>query len=573
MSASNSTLVHGCLPLRPELSPGQSLESYLEHVADANHVTTAALLGVIRSRGASIAFLLHAPSAGTVRAVSELTGQAQSAIHGATLRRFDGLVHDLDGIDPDQLPPRRARSYRAAVAQGWVPARTSQMCPSCLGESRAWMLIWRLPGATVCPIHRCYLVATCPGCGLPFRAQKHSPLRAVGAASVCGNPLGQGPREQCRVALTGLATMAAEAGCLRRQERFDIAITGEQMNSSLGAFAAKDYLTTSRALTVMLLHLAGQPGAEAVAAWALGLTPEAEARTRERGPRWAITPPVDPWLRSKSLAAAEHILEARNLENAVERFRPWYELAPAAPDGVLGWLGDRTRMTPQLRRLALAAHAPQRRLSARLDAARASVPLFAIPQVIPVDLYRGHVAHLMGCGEETGRCFASLSLARGHGIVHTWEDAARQLGIPERYGPATVRAAHQRLHGSVEDLDNALHSVAGGLDRTTSWRMLEEGVRADVTRLDDWLPDWARTHQPRMKDTSAPYAITWRWIHEAGGLLNTSPAWKRPPTKSQRIAYRQFASAVFAHRWSLEDAVARQADVAGAVVSKVMEAL
>lgn len=76
-----------------------------------------------------------------------------------------------------------------------------------------------------------------------------------------------------------------------------------------------------------------------------------------------------------------------------------------------------------------------------------------------------------------------------------------------------------------------------------------------------------------MKDTSAPCAITWRWIHEAGGLLTTSPAWRQPPTKSQRVAYRQFASAVLAHRWSLEDAVARQADVTGAVVQKAMETL
>lgn len=556
-------------PVRPAPAPGQALDSYLEHVADANYITSAALLTHLKHLGGNDTYLIHAPTPRTLAVIAALTGQDLENVIASTLRRYDGLAYSLEGIDPEEETARRAATYRKVAARGWLPARTSQICPSCLAEDSAWMLSWHLPGSTLCLRHSSYLQATCPGCQRPFRSNRAAPLRAVGPSTVCGNPLGQGPREQCQVDLTRLPAVPAPQTELRRQERFEAALQEHTIQSFLGPLHPKQYLDLSRSMTVLLLHLAGQPGASTLHPWAEDVIREAASRNGQRGPRWGIAPPIDPVLRSQALTAAETIIDSPNLDTAIASFRSWYELTPPTADGPLGWLTDRTRMTPELTRLLRATHTPRQRLSARLDTSGAFLPLFAIPQAIPTDLYIEHVAHLMGCSEDTGRCFVSLALARGHGRIHTWEEAAAALGLPKALGPSVVRAVTQRLNGSTDDLHDAIRAVGQQLDPHTSWRLLEDKVFADAVRVADWLPSWAATHRPGMKETSAPYAITWRWIHDAGGLLETSPAWESPPTRRQRAAYRQFAVAVDRRQAALNEAIGRQTAAVQAVLDRV----
>lgn len=102
--------------------------------------------------------------------------------------------------------------------------------------------------------------------------------------------------------------------------------------------------------------------------------------------------------------------------------------------------------------------------------------------------------------------------------------------------------------------------------------LFPEGPRVVVANADrpaEWLPSWAATHRPRMKESSAPYAITWRWIRDAGALLDTSPAWESPPTRRQKAAYRQFAAAVEAHQATVIEAVGRQGDALAAIGRRV----
>lgn len=147
----------------------------------------------------------------------------------------------------------------------------------------------------------------------------------------------------------------------------------------------------------------------------------------------------------------------------------------------------------------------------------------------------------MGCSDDTGRCFVSLALARGHGRTHTWEDAAAALSLPTALGPAVVRAVTQRLKGSIDDLHEAVRAVGHRLDPHTSWRLLEDKIRADAVRVADWLPSWAATHRPGMKETSAPYAITWRWTTKPADCStrpqrgrNHRRAVRRPPIVSSQ---------------------------------------
>lgn len=85
-----------CLPPRE----GESIESWLEHLADANALTTAQLMTHLRSRGASTRYLTLAPAPTTVRALADLARTTQDTVRDATLARFDGTALDLTGLDP-----------------------------------------------------------------------------------------------------------------------------------------------------------------------------------------------------------------------------------------------------------------------------------------------------------------------------------------------------------------------------------------------------------------------------------------------------------------------------------------
>ena len=116
--------------------------------------------------------------------------------HGST-----GTALDLTGLDPGDR-----HSYRQVAARGWIPAHGTQTCPACLAETGAWQTAWRLLTVTTYTRHGMLLVAECPACKRPFRDQRHSHLRRVGASPVCGNPLGDGPTHQCHDDLTTIAT-------------------------------------------------------------------------------------------------------------------------------------------------------------------------------------------------------------------------------------------------------------------------------------------------------------------------------------------------------------------------------
>jgi len=526
------------LPVSVTPRTGESIESWLEHLADVNGLTTAQLLTATGRGRAGHRYLTLAPSPETITRLAALARIDEQDVYATTLAAFNGTALDLTGLDPDDR-----HSYRQVAARGWAPVHGTQNCPTCLAEDGVWRSAWRLLIVTTCTRHRSLLVARCPSCVRPFRDQRHSHLRRVGATRVCGNPLGAGPTKQCQHDLTTIPTTPASEDVLAGQARIDTALAGQQVTVLGQAARPAAYLADLRHLTTLLLHLAGQPGAPQLAPWVPDLAQEAETRSGDRGPRWGLRPPEQPGLRAAALATADGILTAPDVDAAAGRLTPWTELTPTTNDGPLGWLADRTVMTPTLTRLVMAARAPHRRLSSHLDnplGGHMPINLNLVPQVIPHAQYLEHLDGASTSSEDTVRLFASLSLARLHPDVTSWAAAAEALNMPGPMGVRCARACSASMLVTAEEWKSRI------------WRAGEETERRDYRAtgakihhrlgMTRWFNEWARRNRPDARDGDHDLALTWQWVHVAHAHLDLSPVWRgEKPTAKDRAHYRQFA--------------------------------
>ncbi|GAB4076073.1 TniQ family protein [Nostocoides australiense] len=529
------------LPVSVAPRPGESIESWLEHLADANGLTTAQLLTATGQGRASARYLTLAPSPETIARLAALARVDEQDVYAATLAAFDGTALDLTGLDPGDR-----HSYRQVAARGWAPAHGTQICPACLGADGAWQSAWRLLIVTTCTRHEALLVARCPSCRRAFRDQRHSHLRRVGAALVCGNPLSAGPTRQCQHDLTTIPSAPASEVVLAVASRVDIALAGQEVTVLGQAAQPAAYLTDLRHLTTLLLHLAGQPGATQLTPWVDDLAGEADARSRERGPRWGLRPPEQPRLRASALAAADGILTAPDVDEAAARLTPWTEVTPTTNDGPLGWLADRTVMTPTLTRLVMAARAPHRRMSHHLDnhlGGRMPINVTLIPQVIPHAQYLEHLDGASTSSEDTVRLFASLSLARLHPNVTSWAAAAEALNMPGPMGVRCARACSATMRVTADEWTSRIWRAGEEIERR-DYRATETKIehRLHMTR---WFEEWARQFRPGTHYSSVKYGLTWQWVHAAHAHLDLSPAWRgKRPTVRDRARYRQFETSL-----------------------------
>lgn len=179
--------MNAVLPISVPPRPDESVESWLEHPADANGLTTAQLLGTLRSTGATTRYITLAPSPETIARLAALARVNEQDVYAATLASFDGTALDLTGLDPADR-----YSYRQVAARGWTPAHGTQICPACIATTGTWKTAWRLLLVTACTEHGLVLVAECPACGRPFRDQRHSHLGRVGASPCAGTRSAKG---------------------------------------------------------------------------------------------------------------------------------------------------------------------------------------------------------------------------------------------------------------------------------------------------------------------------------------------------------------------------------------------
>ena len=239
------------LPVRLVPRPGQALDSYLEHLADANQLSTAQLMNHLRaSSSAPTRYLALAPDPAVLATIAGLAGLRREDLSGTVLTMLPGVA---------ALDPGSRYGHRDLAAKGWVQLHGTQACPACLADHGAWATTWRLPVVTTCTPHARHLAITCPGCRRPFRDSRHNHLRPVGSDTLCGNPLGAGPRQHCTRDLTTIPTPVAAPEHLERQARTDTALAGQPV-PVLGALSdSADNLADLRHLTVLLLHLPSQP--------------------------------------------------------------------------------------------------------------------------------------------------------------------------------------------------------------------------------------------------------------------------------------------------------------------------
>jgi len=242
------------------------------------------------------------------------------------------------------------------------------------------------------------------------------------------------------------------------------------------------------------------------------------------------------------LATADGILTTPDVDAAAAQLTPWTELTPTSNDGPLGWLADRTVMTPTLTCVVMAACAPHRRLSHHLDThlgGRMPINLTLIPQVIPHAQYLEHLDGASSSGEDTVRLFASLSLARLHPEVTSWAQAAEALNMPGPMGVRCARACSATMLISPEEWKSRIWRAGEETDRRDH-RATEAKV---ARRLNSWrwFEEWRRAYRPATRDSSHPRALTWQWVHVAHAHLNLSPAWHgKMPTAKDRAHYRHF---------------------------------
>lgn len=340
--------------------------------------------------------------------------------------------------------------------------------------------------------------------------------------------------------LQTLPVESAAAEVAAAQQRIRAALDGHAVETLGDSVAPDPYLAEIKALTVLLLHLAIQPGGDKLSPWADAARADHARSAGYRGARWGLAPPADLRLRGHAMAAADQILSESTLDGAADALHPWTELAPRDNEGQLGWLADHTTMTPTLTRLVMAATARRRRLATLLGTPPLHpLPLTAIPQVIPADVYNRHVSTMLDVTDRTGRLFGALCLARQHLRTASWAEAAHALGLNPQVGTKTARACSADLHATASEFIAALARVANDFDPTIDYRDREDAVRR-LARSRGWYRPWARIHLPGSHATSQKYAVTWLWTEHAHGHIATSPSWQHPPDRHDRAHYRAY---------------------------------
>lgn len=544
------------LPVSVDPVVGEALDGYLERLASANGMDHPLLIHRVRTGDAATAFLTTSPDPRLLANLHTLADLPPD-------RSRDWALVGMPGIDADDLDPTNKQTWRTVAARGWPPERGTALCPACLAADGVWRLAWRHPWVTACTRHQVWLAGTCPRCGRRFRSHR-TPLRPIDApAGTCGNPIGTRGRN-CPQPLADLNAAPARGEVLLCQARIDAAIAGEQV-AMLGQPAdPSTYLSELKALTVLLLHLATQPGGDELAMWADAARADRCRSNGGRGARWGLAPPADLRLRGEALATADAILNRPDLETAAQALHPWTELTPPCNDGQLGWLADHTTMTPILTRLVMSATAAGRRLATLLDHESApQVPVGMIPQALPADFYASRAGGMLEVTDPTGRLFISLCLARRHTAARSWVEAALALGLPAEMGVRTARACSANLLARPDRFVAVLDGLAEELlDASVEYRSREAAVRLLAAKA-GWYRRWACRHHPGSRATSRGYAVTWLWTRYAGGHIDTSPGWPRSPNSTDRARFRRYGKRLGA------DATAALLEVAATTTARM----
>lgn len=142
------------LAVRTPLLPDESLDSWIETLAELNITAPGALLPRGEKRVTGLrAPLSHNMVSRVLPKLARLTGTNETQLYNATLHRFKhaGLEFRIDGH---------------TQSRSWPANPGSRYCPECLiDRDLRWKLEWTIGFITICPTHNVALVDYCPHCG------------------------------------------------------------------------------------------------------------------------------------------------------------------------------------------------------------------------------------------------------------------------------------------------------------------------------------------------------------------------------------------------------------------------
>ncbi|GHE08754.1 TniQ family protein [Streptomyces alanosinicus] len=158
VSSAESHRLSRRLPVAPVPLPGESLFSWVDHLAAVYEVDRTEImqwLGLDPRAAHASRLARHTAELrlDAARSLHIATGLEPEAIHAMTLL---GVVE-----------VRRSRPYRLSDAPE-APEETWAFCPRCVEPPVRWPLWWYRWWAVMCPEHNCYTVSFCPDCGSPF---------------------------------------------------------------------------------------------------------------------------------------------------------------------------------------------------------------------------------------------------------------------------------------------------------------------------------------------------------------------------------------------------------------------
>lgn len=563
------------LAIRPRPVLGESFSSYVERIAARQRLP---LVTVLRAAGVVTEERTTSLPAGygvtlsrqAVENFATATRLEVGRVSDMLLRRFSGIAFDFSDVSWDD-----AAGLRNACRREWVYAAETHVCPHCLGNDGAQLLVWKLPWSFACVRHRCLLAGRCPQCGsrlgsgrpdgrtIPARASQIVELgrcRAPrpGAASPrspveppCGYPLADMRTQSLRL----------RGAVLNAQQRLDdILETG-----SGDGLPAVEYLGVLRGLIALILavgrqdDLTGLPS-DCAKAWATYLAARdarAQARQRavadgrfRRGPRTRtyLAAPDDPALVAAVMPSALAVMEARGGSDA--------EL-----DAALQWLGDAARETSPGFALEYPRHfkwpqdlaAAYRRVTTRRPFALAvegasPVRLEArcVPRLYWHERYKRVAPGLVGMSEPFARRFCSMALLRAAGL-RRWEAIAQALGYENATGRRIARNGVYALRrcGRAErfwDAINADLTELAAAEELIDYREREQALRGFSNFPDDaWRQLCLRAVVPFGKrggrrDRSA----AWLWAELTSGDWKEAPVFRPPASAPSGDLYHRF---------------------------------
>ncbi|MDN5853494.1 MAG: TniQ family protein, partial [Actinomycetia bacterium] len=173
------------LPLRVDILPGESADSWLEALARRHGVSLRPTLAALG---------LQPPPVTVSRLLNRVPPAQWRQIEHAT------------GLAPGRLDAATSTAWGAASS---LQTPGSRFCPQCLlVHGGRWKLAWRLSCTVACPQHRILLAAACPACHHPPRrmvSRGPSPLPSASCAQLI-----EGVRCSARLTAATVVPIGAE---------------------------------------------------------------------------------------------------------------------------------------------------------------------------------------------------------------------------------------------------------------------------------------------------------------------------------------------------------------------------